>query len=225
VLARSTFDETFFGVPCYRLHQPITDRDLDELAASGRTAAVFADAKVLADDLDSARVLLDFGFRKICTQVELRHGLALPTRTSRPVPIENTLKLSNDQTLRHASNFEVNRFRLDPLVERNVADALYAEWIRNSLSGAKRVAHIGENFCTFSDANVTRSIDLLSVLEKRRGFARCMLEAVLRDARESGLSVVRVVTETENTGALAVYRRVGFEIDHFMNVFHLYRAK
>jgi ribosomal protein S18 acetylase RimI-like enzyme len=52
-----------------------------------------------------------------------------------------------------------------------------------------------------------------------------MLEAVLRDARESGLSVVRVVTETENTGALAVYRRVGFEIDHFMNVFHLYRAK
>jgi len=186
-------------------------------------AGVFIDAKIRADELDSSRMLLDQGFRKICTQVELHHCLSGPTRASSLVLIRNQLKLSSDQVLRHAANFETNRFRLDPLVQRSIADALYAEWIRNSLSGAKRVAHIGENFCTFSDGNSTRSIDLLSVLEKRRGFARCILEAVLSEACDGGLNLVRVVTEAENTAALAVYRRVGFEIDRFISVFHLYR--
>jgi RimJ/RimL family protein N-acetyltransferase len=52
-----------------------------------------------------------------------------------------------------------------------------------------------------------------------------MLEAVLCDACDGGLNTVRVVTEAENAAALAVYQRVGFEIDRFISVFHLYRPK
>lgn len=223
MLARSAFDEIFIRLPCFKLRPPVSSSDLDELGPSGTYSRVFADAKIPAADLKLSHTLLDQGFRKICTQIQLSHDVSKVPTKSPLVEIEDHLVLMDELIFQHAANFEASRFRQDPMVGVEVANMLYGQWIRNSLSGSKRIAHIGADFCTFSDSNSERSIDLLSVLRKRKGFARLLLEAIISDAYACGCSVVRVVTETENAGALAAYRSVGFELDHFMSVFHLYR--
>ena len=207
MIRKSAFDEEFFGVPCFRLIDPIVPADLSALSRLSPRLPYFADAKVPASDLVTARLLLDRGFRRICTQVELIHPLTKLTAdaaTHQTVEIKNIMHLSEDEIHAHASHFETSRFRQDPMVPIAAANALYAKWIRNSLSGSKRVACTGVNFCTFSDNGTSRLIDLLSVLDKRKGHARELLSTLLADARHSKSACVRVVTEAENIAALSV---------------------
>jgi hypothetical protein len=225
MIQRSIFDEEFFDLPCFRLVAPIAASDLRELNSLPPPSACFADAKIAASDLTTARMLLDKGFRKICTQVELIHTLNevhAGTMIAQFAEIKDSLHVSDDEIRAHASQFASSRFRQDPLLTTAVADALYAKWIRNSLSGTKRVACIGANFCTFADNGTSRWIDLLSVLDKQQGHARAILGTLLSDARRQKCACVRVVTEAENLCALATYRAVGFIIEKFINVFHFH---
>jgi len=225
MIQANSFDSEFFGMPCFRLTDPIAPPDLDALSRQAPRKPYFADAKVPASDLVTARLLLDRGFRRICTQVELIHPLTKLTAdaaTHQTVEIKNIMHLSEDEIQAHASHFETSRFRQDPTVPIAAANALYAQWIRNSLSGSKRIALAAANFCTFSDNEHTRQIDLLSVLDKRQGYARSILSALLADARHNECTCVRVITEVENCAALAVYRRLGFTIERFISVFQFY---
>jgi hypothetical protein len=121
----------------------------------------------------------------------------------------------------HAANFATSRYRQDPLLDPEQANHLYARWVANSLSGRKRVASVGRNFCSFADSGNVRWIDLLSVLDKGQANATRLLRAVIDQAAMEGLTEIRVVTEVENAIALRVYRRTGFEILTFYNCLHL----
>jgi hypothetical protein len=221
MITKSAFDEQFFGVPCFRLVDPIVSTDLSALPRS----PCFASVKVSASDLATARLVLNWGFRKICTQVQLFHLLTIMNTgavTRRSAEIKDALGLSEGEIRAHASHFETSRFRQDPLLPAAAADALYATWIRGSLSGSKRVAFAGVNFCTFVDNGPNRRIDLLSVLDKRQGYARALLSALIANALHEKCASIRVVTEAENEAALTAYRSVGFVIERFINVFHFY---
>ena len=225
MIRKSAFDEEFFGVPCFQLIDPIVRADLSALSRFSPRLPYFASAKVPASDLVTARLLLDRGFRKICTQVELLHPLTQMNAVAerrRSAEIKDTLHLSEEEIRSHATHFETSRFRQDPLLPTAAADALYAKWISNSLSGSKRVAFTGVNFCTFVDNGPSRSIDLLSVLDRRQGHALALLSTLLADARHRKCACVRVVTEAENEAAIAAYRSLGFLIEKFINVFHFY---
>jgi hypothetical protein len=223
MIEKSAFDEQFFDVPCFKLIDPITSADLSALPCLPPRSPCFASAKVPASDLAAGRQLLNCGFRKICTQVQLFHPLTVVSAGIHPsVEIKDALHLSEGEICAHALHFETSRFRQDPLLPVAAADALYATWIRNSLSGSKRVAFAGANFCTFADNGPSRRIDLLSVLDKRKGHARALLSALLANALLEKCTGVHVVTEAENEAALAVYRTVGFLIKKFINVFHFY---
>jgi hypothetical protein len=225
MITTSAFDEEFFGVPCFSLVDPVVPADLSALPRLPLRSPCFAAAKVPASDLVTARLLLNRGFRKICTQVELIHPLTKVNAaavTRRSAEIKDALHLSEDKICAHASHFETSRFRQDSLLPTTAADALYAKWISNSLSGSKRVVCTGLNFCTFVDNGPNLRIDLLSVLDKRQGHARTLLSTLLTDARHQKCACVRVVTEAENGAALAAYRNVGFMIEKFINVFHFY---
>lgn len=223
MLTESRFDAEFLLLPCYRLTDPVSGGDLAALAQEMNDGPVFADVKLPAANLTAARMLQLFGFRRICAQVELRCDL----ERSRPdtfqstvdeIAITDSLFLNSNDIKSHAANFETNRYRQDPLLDWEAANNLYARWVSNSLSGRKRVAHVARDFCSFLDAGEVRSIDLLSVLDKRQGHAMRLVHAVIEDARGRGLAEVRVVTEVENEIALKVYRRAGFQINTFLRV-------
>jgi GNAT superfamily N-acetyltransferase len=229
MLAESPFDAKFLRLPCYRLTEPVSGDDLKALAREIKDGPVFADVKLRAADLSATRMLQLFGFRRICVQVELRCVLERSRRDSfqsaaEGVAIADSLSLNPDDIESHAANFETNRYRQDPLLDCEAANRLYARWVANSLSGRRCVAHIARNFCSFLDAGEVRSIDLLSVLDKRQGHAMQLVHAVIEDARRKGLTEVRVVTEVENEIALSVYRRAGFEIRTFYTCLHLMRS-
>ena len=227
MITRLAFDEAALGRPCYRLTEPILEEDLAALAAHAGepgAAGIFADAKVAAFDIATARRLLQAGFKKICTQVDLVHDLAAVPDAGADATIADTLALDTATVAAHARNFKTSRFQQDPALPVTLADRLYEQWIANSTGGRRRVAAIGHDFITFADTGAVRTIDLVSVLQKRRGRAAAMLAALLADAKKTGKSAVLVRTEAENAGALAAYRRAGFAITDFVNVFHSHGA-
>jgi GNAT superfamily N-acetyltransferase len=226
MLSESPFDAEFLRLPCYRLTEPVSGDDLEGLAREIKDGPVFADVKLRAADLSTTRMLQLFGFRRICVQVELRCAHERSRRDtfqSAGVAIADSLSLNPNDIESHAANFETSRYRQDSLLDCEAANRLYAGWVANSLSGRRCVAHVARNFCSFLDGEEVRSIDLLSVLDKRQGHAMQLVHAVIEDAWRKGLTEVRVVTEVENEIALSVYRRAGFEIGTFYTCLHLIR--
>ena len=219
MLIANDFDRNFFKQPCYRLKPTVTVSDWDEFDQLTRRDAIFADLKSSASDLKTAGDALQHAFRKICTQVELTHSLKQVVRIE-SVIFSDSLELTVGQRRAHAEHFHTSRYHQDPLIAGSIANDLYTAWITNSLSGKKRVAAVGLNFCTFVDEEGLRRIDLLSVLERGRGYARRLLDALTYNAKLHNLREVVVTTEVENELALKAYRAAGFAIRTFNSVFH-----
>jgi GNAT superfamily N-acetyltransferase len=155
-------------------------------------------------------------------QITLRHDLTAPSEPQvSEVPIVDRLDLDEETVWAHARNFTRDRFSLDPLLHATGRHLLYRQWFGNSLGGAKQVAHIGSNVCTFWRQGNDVVIDLVSILEQRRGHGSRLVMAVLANARQSGASSVRVTTECENTGAWSLYQRMGFVPLTYTSAFHL----
>jgi hypothetical protein len=63
----------------------------------------------------------------------------------------DALAVPDDVLWRHAGNFRSDRFSQDPLLPEEGVRTLYRRWIGDSLSGRKRVAHDGKDFCTYAE--------------------------------------------------------------------------
>ena len=228
MLVESKFDEQFLGLDCWRLEPPIDDADLAVLTAKRLRGELFADARLRSSDLEAARRLLALGFEKICVKIELHHDLrVIPDpagMSSEATTLVDRLPLTATDIEAHAEHFIASRFRQDLRIPKAAAKRLYAKWIANSLSGGKRIIALGQNFCSFEDVNSVRTIDLLSVQQKRHGYAKRLVRDLVEDAMQMKLQEVHVITEVENAGALSVYRSVGFEIFDFFTCFHLWAA-
>jgi len=113
---------------------------------------------------------------------------------------------------------------MDPLLPTEGRLRLYQQWFRNSLGGMKQTASLGPNVCTFLRAENYVKIDLLSILEPRKGIGLRLVSAVVAAARTSGAESVRVVTECENPAACSLYQKAGFRKPAYTAVFHLVRT-
>jgi hypothetical protein len=224
MLERTPFDETFLKVACYHVLPPIGPTDLAELNAARAAHPTFASAKIDAGDVETARTLEEFGFRRICTQILLRRSLDHAPSVADVARIVDTLDLSPADVLAHAAQLKKGRFRQDPLIDTEAAIELYTAWIRNSTHGGKRVAAIGRNFLSFEDRQDVRWIDLVSVLDQRLGMAVRLLGTIIDDARRKHLQQVKVITDGDNVAALRAYTAVGFEPERSLAVFHLLSA-
>ena len=101
---------------------------------------------------------------------------------------------------------------------------MYANWIRNSLTGGrKQVVHVGTDFCTLAVKDGIASIDLVSVLRHGRGIGRELVAGAVCWARERDAKELFVTTECENTRAWRLYMRAGFLPARFTAAFHLVR--
>ena len=213
------FDQKFFRRPCYRLRPEISKTEWNQFEQFSRREPIFADLKLAAADLATAHDALQYSFRKICTQVELTHPLAGVERIT-DVVFHDHLELTVSDQRAHAEHFRACRYRQDPLIPMQISIDLYAAWIGRSLSGGKRVAALGINFCSFADIDGSRQIDLLSVIEKGRGYGTRLLKAVAYDAKLSRLGQVCVTTEIENEASIKAYKAAAFDIRAFSNAFH-----
>ena len=213
------FDQKFFRRPCYRLRPEISKTEWNQFEQFSRREPIFADLKFAASDLETAHDALQHSFRKICTLVELTHSLA-QVEPIEGVVFSDHLDLTKSDQRAHAEHFHACRFRQDPLIPTRIAVDLYAAWIGNSLNGGKRVAALGINFCSFADIDGIRHIDLLSVIEKGRGYGTRLLKAVAYDAKLSKLRQVSVTTEIENEPSIKAYTAAAFDIRAFSSVFH-----
>lgn len=221
-LVRVDFESRAFGFPFYRVMQFDEGMLCGELAAAADARPMAADAKAPAGDVATGHGLMRAGFRKVCMQITLRHAVAPPAGLpDARVRIADRLDLNEEAMWAHARNFTRDRYSLDPLLPASGRHRLYYQWLCNSLGGGKQAAHIGPNICTFSRSGEAVTIDLVSILEPRRGYGARLIRAVLEHARQTGASGVRVTTECENTPACALYQREGFVPMTYTSVFHL----
>lgn len=213
------FDTNAFGFPFHRVIRFDEAALRSELDGLSKARPMAVDAKCPADDIGTTHMLMRLGFRKVCMQVTLRCE-PQPLIAS-DVVIDDSLALDEDTIWQHARNFTADRFSLDPLLPAEGKRKLYFNWLHNSLSGSKKVAHIGANLCTFSYREEDAVIDLTSILEPRRGYGRRIIRSIQAAASEHGVKSVIVSTECENKAAWNLYQACGFLPVRYTSAFHL----
>src|SRR5262245_6311888 len=148
MLERTLFDEEFLAVPCFRLKPPIKPEDLDILCEHARAGPLFADAKLEEADIATARQLLLFGFRKVCTQIGMLHPLENRDAVPAQAIIARRLALSPVDLCAHADNFTTSRHRQDTLLdagrakrseERRVGKECRARWTRSDSENKHKI--------------------------------------------------------------------------------------
>lgn len=220
-IERMEFDSAAFALPFYRVKRIDKERlpgTVEALAAVPGPLVI--DAKVAADDIKSSGLLMNLGFRKVCTQFILTHALS-ETSSPNGVVIDRTLLLDESIIWQHARNFRFDRFSLDPLLPADGRQRLYFKWIGNSMTlGKKLIAHLGEDFCSFSAGPEEVIIDLVSILRPRQGIGTKLVDATVEYAQSRGLKRVHVTTECENKAAWNLYLQRGFQVSGFVSVFH-----
>jgi GNAT superfamily N-acetyltransferase len=199
------------------LDLPALDEELPPLL---HRPPIIIDAKVPANARDATQFLHGSGFRTVCTQIALTHHLCSVPDNPRAITFASSIDMSDMMIRAHIGNFRSDRFSLDPRIDRAARDNLYAAWIRNSTGGGAQLVLHGANFCSFKEGCGALTIDLLSVLEKRRGIGRDLVSAVLALARSRGMRAVQVVTECGNEAAWRLYLNCGFAVAGFINCLH-----
>lgn len=223
-----TFDSAILGFPWFRLG-PVELPDLEHHVASIRmlvtqqSLRAGVDTKIPSEDLALRDRLLTEGFREICLQLTWECPLG-PGDGRGPAlaEVRDRMELDELTQLRHARGFVHDRFHQDPRLPAGAADALMQQWIRNSLGGGKRVAWLGDGFCTFSLKEGLAVIDLVSVLSSGRGLGTSVVQETLRTAAREGASAVRVTTEVSNLRAWKLYQSLGFRLVAIPRILHLH---
>jgi len=150
-----------------------------------------------------------------------RDSTDLPLASRRPVHAEE----ADGAALRALSSaFTHDHFHADANIPRHRADALYAQWIDNSMGGRADAVLVAREedgdaagfiTCVVSAEPAERSagrIELVATARAARG--RGVGRALVRDALDwffrEGIEVVEVGTQFANVGARRLYRACGF---------------
>jgi dTDP-4-amino-4,6-dideoxy-D-galactose acyltransferase len=127
-----------------------------------------------------------------------------------------------------------SRFRVDPNFPAGMADKLYTEWIKNSLSGGLATDVFtyceGDNIfglITLSCQENKAIIGLLGVDNgvRGKGIGKALIRAAEDLAIRLGIQQLEVVTQKANLEACKFYSGVGFNIISIVNVYHFWIDK
>ena len=207
------FDTEVFGFPFFRL-DPENGLEIDKDLATirGLTKGRFGcDAKVMDGENKTVESLVRLGFREVCEQVTLQ---LCPSE--RRFDFDESARcpaLMEDAEIHgHSENFTDDRLSLDSRIPQETIRKFYANWITNSFSlSGKKVFVLESGLCITLLKEDHLKIDLVSVLEKRKGLGRRLMLHVLEEARVRKIGKVRVTTESHNQAAIKLYEGVGFQ--------------
>ena len=199
------FDTRALGIQTFRIVDSRADWRSE---VAGLPSPSLCDVKIDADEHELRLALEAEGFRHVVTQTTLHarpsaeqtHGVALASQ----------LSLSEQDLDAHARNFTLSRHAADTRLPRSGSFKLMRRWVANSLGGRREVLHAGFNVLTFEERGPELVIDLLSVMEPRRGHGVRLVQAAREEAERRSLNGVTVTTEASNIAALRTYLRGGF---------------
>lgn len=220
-LTRQDFDSRAFGRPFYRVTRYAYPALAGELARLRTMADVMADARIAAGDREGDRFFQTQGFRKVTVQVRFAAAVD-PALAVGPDPADTAAdRLSAAAVARHVDNLVYDRFNLDAFVDKAGRDRFQAAWIGNSLaSPAMRKVYDGESFVSFKLDGTEAVVDIVSVLEHRRGVGSSLLRRVFAAAARAGCARLVVTTEIENEPACRLYAKSGFRPAACFSRFH-----
>jgi len=173
-------------------------------------------------------VLVD---RKCLYTRNIPTGLYSKTRISGIEKLSETSELNEDLCKLALQCGIFSRFNVDPNFPKEGWEALYREWMKNSIN------------CTFADAVLVKQeldcifgvitlsvhgglgkIGLLGVNEKSRGqgIGRKLIFAALDWFKNRGVSRVEVLTQGDNLAACRLYESCGFVLDKTDDFYHFW---
>ncbi len=218
------FDSEVFGLPFFRL---ITDagnhlyRDLGILR-NLNLPAFGCDAKISSTDDSSLIQLQKEGFIHVCDQIT--YGIAPGSSTFVPeVKAVELMDMDEAEISFHADNFKDDRLSLDSRIPCASIKRFYTKWISNSFSfPGKTIYSLQSGLCITHLKQDVLKIDLVSVLEKRKGVGSRLIGHTLAQASQGKIPRVEVTTESHNKGAIKVYTRNGFQEKTRLSCLHFF---
>lgn len=253
IVAESSFDTNLFGFSVGKLEVE-NDSKLIEIQGALRQAyssgikLVFLFAPSIRPGSDPSKAELP----GICVDDKTTYSLNISSifydelqRTSMAktstVRISNVLKaseVSEEVRMLAVSAGEFSRFRIDPNIPRFVNEAMFGEWIKNSVNRT-----IADDIFVAQDVTSREIIGLITVKMKdsttgnigllavssqhrRKGIASLLLRRAvlwcLEQAAWSERTVLTVVTQGANRTACSCYEQFGFEVVATQKVFHVW---
>ena len=217
------FDSEVLGLPFWLTVDAINllYRDL-EILHSLNLPAFGCDAKISSTNELSLFQLQKVGFVHICDQITYD----MSTARSTFIPEVKAVKLRKMNAAEisfHANNFKDDRLSLDSRIPSPTVKHFYTKWIANSFSfPGKTIYSLQSGLCITQLKQDILKIDLLSVLEKRKGLGSRLIGHALAQASQGKISYVEVTTESHNKGAIKVYTRNGFQEKKRLSCLHLF---
>lgn len=230
------WDSAHFGFAVARARGDILTStlatDIDAWCRRTRTRCLYFQAR--AEDADTSRVADFAGFRPVDLRVVFaqRLGPADPEGAGRD---GGALRMGTGEDSKSlediaAHSYRLSRFYFDGGFPMERVDALYATWIRQSLTGFAAAVLVtgpvgkplGFISCHLPGEGEPARIGLVGVAEEAqgRGVGRALLAGALEWFRQAGITRVEVATQGRNTEAQRLYQRAGFVTDHVRTWYH-----
>jgi hypothetical protein len=218
------FDSEVFGFPFFRLIADAGNslsRDLGILQKLN-LPAFGCDAKISSTDDSSLIQLKKEGFIHICDQIT--YGISPANSTFLPeVKAVELMHMDAAAISFHADNFKDDRLSLDSRIPDATIKRFYTKWIANSFSfHDKTIYSLQSGLCITHLRQDVLKIDLVSVLEKRKGVGSRLIGHTLAQASQGKIPCIEVTTESHNKGAIKVYTRNGFQEKTRLSCLHLF---
>jgi len=221
---KQAFDTSILGGPVYRLE--ITS----EAELSDIRALVPDDAILVSVRLPEAwsRPTEKSGFREIETLVQLERYFAEEDRRLSSPNIR--LSAPSDGEFCSAiaeAVFRSDRYHADPMVSEKIASRVKAAWARNEVNGRTDSTFIWEengkiagfNGCLLQNRIMTVDLIAVSQTHQGRGIGAALIKAAFSHyAGQADCALI--ATQDSNTGALALYRKLGFIETARFRTFH-----
>lgn len=126
-----------------------------------------------------------------------------------------------------------SRFKKDKRIGLKKFEELYELWIQKNISSdeddilvvIKESLIIGFVSISYDSIKRIAIIDLIAISEKHRGqgIGRFLLSTLKEKCMEKDIIKIRVATQEQNVGAIALYEKSGFELVNRTFVYHLWR--
>ena len=231
------WDSNFFNFPVARIILARLGEDrlralLDELGEMGVELVYWASD---SRDMGSARAAsaLDGFLADRKTSYVKEIGAGAPDELELCAVVEEYTKDKTDDDLRHLALLSGthSRYNLDPKVTHHQFEALYTQWIENSVnrSLAKVVFVIPLadriiGMITLGEKNGRGDIGLLAVDVPMRGkgFGRALLKVADAWFQAQSYTKVQVVTQGGNLAACRLYENCGYRQEKVENFYHFW---
>jgi len=219
----SLFDTEIFGFKTAKINH-INSSNLKKTLSELKTDLLqqeiaYATYRIEADNFSLIHTLEENGFILVDGLITLEINIAGIKETD-CLFIKEAAKMDHPQLIDLSGNIfrGVSRYYHDQIIASNKADAIYKQWMKNSLAGKAAdivlVWRKNNEILGFITLQKKGSIPLIAVSKNARGkgIGKALIFAALNIFKKWELDSVSIDTQITNIPALRLYHSCGFKI-------------